>query len=68
MSIYSLAEMLHKFAWEVEQMPMSEFMNWIKYMQQKKEYTDRDTGKPNLLEMDPSVAIGMATGGNDGQS
>lgn len=49
MSAYSLAEMLHKFLWEVEQLPSSEYMGWIAYFDEKER--KKEVEKGNLMAM-----------------
>jgi hypothetical protein len=47
--------------WELERMPITEYLNWIKYMEEKARSDEADSG--NLLAMDDNDMIGAMTGG-----
>jgi len=47
--MYSIAEILHKFVWECEQMSSSEYMGWIAYFDEKER--KKEVSKGNLIAM-----------------
>lgn len=43
--------MLHKFVWEVKEMPTSEYLGWVAYFEEKERR--KQVKKGNLMAMNP---------------
>lgn len=60
-SMYTLAENLGRMVCELDAMPVSEYMGWIKYYQLRSKQDEADSG--NLLAMSNEDLIKGLTGG-----
>lgn len=65
MSLHAIAEALHKFVWEVEEMSTSEYLSWIQFFEQRAEDQKQaeEVKKGNLMAMNPDQIVGAVTGG-----
>lgn len=59
MALHALAEMLHKCVYELEDMPASEYRDWIYYFDEKARRKEVKDG--NLMAMTPEEAISRFT-------
>jgi hypothetical protein len=59
MSLHALAETLHKCVYELEDMPTGEYMDWIRYMDERQRQREAEDG--NLLAMEADDMIGKLT-------
>lgn len=59
-TVYALAEALHKCVYEIEQMPMTEYMGWLAYFEERNRRMEADKG--NLLAMDEQEMVSRLTG------
>jgi hypothetical protein len=49
--VYAIAEVLHKFVWQVEQIPIAEYLGWIAYFEEKDR--KQEVKKGNIMAMKP---------------
>ena len=61
MTIFSLAELLHKTVGEIKAMPTSEFYGWMEYLNRKAQSRE-DEDRGNLLSGDSDSMISALTG------
>jgi hypothetical protein len=56
-----LAEHLHKTVTELEDMPLAEFMDWMRYFEERNRKAEAEKG--NLMAMDEDEMVTRLTGG-----
>jgi len=66
MTLHSIAEVLHKFVWEVEEMPSAEYLDWIMYFEQRAQAQKQaeEVSKGNIMAMESDQIVGALTGGS----
>lgn len=61
MTIYSLAELLHKTVGELMEMPVSEYYGWIEYLNRKHADSENKPGGTNLMNLDVDSMVAALT-------
>lgn len=62
MTTYAIAEVLHKFVWEVKLMGTVEYMGWIAYFDERER--KKEVTKGNIMAMTEDEIVGAFTGGD----